>query len=98
MKRFLLILSLIILSSSISSKQYEERIEDIQERLRYLNEKSPEHTAGKIIYKFSNTSGIYCEATSNIERKEFVYTLKKDNVISFCIIFLFEFKRLLYSL
>lgn len=84
MKRFILVISALILFSLTISRQYEENPEDIAERLRYLNSHSQEITSGKIIYRYSNQTGIYCEATTNIDKKEYVYTIKKDYVISFC--------------
>ena len=67
----------------------KENMEDIENRLKFLNEKSPEVTNGKILYKYSNQTGVYCEATQNIDRKEFVYKINKNYVIGFCMLYNF---------
>lgn len=84
MKGFFIILCALALLSSLSAKQYSETKEDVENRLKYLNEKSQEVTNGKIQYKYTEEGGVYCEATTNIDQKEFVFNLKKNNVISFC--------------
>jgi len=84
MKRFIFFLSVIVLFSSIFCKQYIEDIQHIEKRLKFLNDKSQEITNGDIIYKYTNQSGIYCEATRNIEEKEFVFNLKREHLITFC--------------
>ena len=89
MKGFILLLSAILLLSLTTSRQYKENMEDIENRLKFLNEKSPEVTNGKILYKYSNQTGVYCEATQNIDRKEFVYKINKNYVIGFCMLYNF---------
>jgi hypothetical protein len=84
MKGFFMILCALALVSSLYAKQYVESMEDIQKRLKFLNEKSQEITNGKILYKYTDESGVYCEATRDIDGKEFVFTINKNYVISFC--------------
>jgi len=84
MKEFFIIISVIFLFSDIFAKKYVESIEDIEKRLKYLNDNSQQKTDGKIIYKYTTETGVYCEASRDIDKKEFVYNLKKEDVISFC--------------
>lgn len=84
MKILILAFSAIILSACSFAKIYEEKIEDINKRLKYYNEKSEEITNGKIIFKHTNESGLYCEANQDIEKKEYAFYLKDDYIISFC--------------
>lgn len=84
MKGFILILYALAIISSIQTKSYVENKEEVEKRLKYLNDKSEEVTDGKILYKYTDQTGIYCEATTNIDQKEFVFNLKKNYIISFC--------------
>lgn len=89
MKRSLIVVSAILLFSTIFAKVYVDTMENIEKRLKYLNDYSQQKTDGKIVYKYTNQTGVYCEATRDIDKKEFVFNLKKEDVISFCkIIFL----------
>lgn len=84
MKGLFLILFAIALLSSLYAKQYVENKEDIEKRLKFLNEKSQEITNGKILYKYTDEAGVFCEASRDIDPKEFVFSLKKNYIISFC--------------
>lgn len=84
MKGFFMIVCALALLSCLYAKQYVENKEDIEKRLKYLNEKSPEITNGRILYKYTDEAGVFCEATRDIDPKEFVFTLKKNYIISFC--------------
>ncbi len=84
MKIFILFLGAIILCVYTLAKTYEESPEEIQQRLKFFNEKSEEVTRGKIIYKYSNETGVYCEAASDIGNKEYAFFIKKDYILSFC--------------
>jgi hypothetical protein len=88
MKGLFMIVCALALLSCLYAKQYVESMEDIEKRLKYLNEKSLEITNGKILYKYTNEAGVFCEATTDLDPKEFVFTLKKNHVISFCNIFI----------
>ncbi len=85
MKGFYIILCTIALLSSLCARQNFETEEDIEKRLKYLNDKSQEITGGKILYKFTEEAGVHCEATKDISPKEYVFNIKKNYIISFCI-------------
>jgi len=84
MKGFFMIVCALALLSFNYAKQYVENKEDIEKRLKYLNEKSPEVTSGKIVYKYTEEGGVFCEATTDIDPTEYVFTIKKNYIISFC--------------
>ena len=84
MKIYIFALSAIILCAYSLSKSYQEKIEEVQERLNYYNEKTQEVTKGKILFKHSNETGLYCEAATDIEKKENIFFIKKEYIISFC--------------
>ena len=95
MKGFLTILCALALLSTQCTKQFLETKEDIENRLKYLNDKSQEVTNGKILYKYTEEGGVYCEATTNIDQKEFAFIIKKNHIISFCNkIFIFVYFKL----
>jgi tyrosine-protein phosphatase YwqE len=84
MKISIFALSAIILCAHSLSISYEEKIEEVQERLNYYNEKTQEVTKGKILFRYSNETGLYCEAATDIEKKEYIFLIKNDYIISFC--------------
>ena len=90
MKAFILLISISLLLTFSVSKQYEENPEEIQSRLDWLNSHTQNITSGRIVYKYSNQTGIYCEATRNIEKKEFVFQINKNYVLSYCKIYKFK--------
>lgn len=90
MKAFILLISIALLLTISVSKQYTESQEEIQSRLDWLNSHAQNATTGKIVFKYNNQTGIYCEATRNIEKKEFVFQIDKNFVLSYCKIYKFK--------
>lgn len=84
MKGLFIILCALSLLYSLYAKQYVETKEDVEKRLKFLNDKSQEITKGKILYKYTEEAGVYCEATTNIDPKEFAFFLNKNYIIGFC--------------
>ncbi len=82
MKVFLSVLIPILLFSATLSKVYYEKEEDIEKRLKYLNDNSKEKTKGKIIFKHTNETGVYCEATKDIPSHEYTFYLTNDDTIN----------------
>lgn len=82
---------IVTLISFIFSRKYSEDVKNIQRRTDYLNSKMEDITHGLIKHTFAPETGMDCIVNEDIEGYETLYRIPPKNILSYCIIFFFNF-------